>query len=113
MSGSDGRPPRRVADGLDRVLNGLGQGRRSGPQSGRPSAATGSAGLFSRWEQLVGPEIAAHARPLGVRDGELVVVVDDPAWASQIRWLSHDLLVRIASTGGPSLEGLRVRVKPR
>jgi hypothetical protein len=110
-----GSAPRRLAEGLDRVLAGLGRPSRGGLSRGGPggSRGAGSSGLFARWGDIVGPEIAAHARPLGVRDGELVVVVDDPAWASQMRWLGPDLLARIASSGGPELGGLRVRVKPR
>jgi hypothetical protein len=104
----DARPPRRLADGLDRVLDGLG---RRGAGGTRPTS--GASGLFSRWDELVGADIARRARPLGVQDGQLVVAVDDPAWASQLRWLANDLLIRIAAAGGPQLEGLRVRVKPR
>jgi predicted nucleic acid-binding Zn ribbon protein len=53
--------------------------------------------VFVRWEQLVGADIAAHARPASLRDGVLVVVVDQPAWAAQLRFLTAELLARIRS----------------
>lgn len=96
---------------MDRVVNGLGSRGTSGTSRG--STAKGSSGLFSRWAELVGPEIAVHARPQGVEEGRLIVVTEDPAWAAQLRWLANELLTRIAEAGGPQLQGLVVRVRPR
>jgi predicted nucleic acid-binding Zn ribbon protein len=104
-----------LAEGLDRVVAGLGDDRGpgdGGSGSARSANATrGASGLFSRWDELVGPAIAAHARPRRVQDGRLVVVTDDPAWAAQLRWLESDLVRRISEAGGPPLEGLIVRVR--
>jgi hypothetical protein len=115
-SGSSGGPRRLAAD-LDRVVAGLGASARSGRPGDAPRPADGevrgAAGLFGRWAQLVGPDIAAHTRLVGVQDHRLVVATDDPAWAAELRWLTSDLLARIAADGGPSLEGIQVRVRPR
>ena len=109
MSGGE---PRRLGEDLDRVVAGLGvePHRASRPVE---AASRGAAGLFTRWEALVGAELAAHARLVGMRDGCLVVAVDDPAWAAEVRWLTQDLLARIAADGGPQLADIRVRVVPR
>jgi predicted nucleic acid-binding Zn ribbon protein len=72
----------------------------------------GISSLFARWEQLVGPDIAAHARPVGIEDRELIVTTADPAWAAELRWLANDVVARIEARGGPSLVGLRIRVRP-
>ena len=48
--------------------------------------------VFGRWDQLVGPDVAAHTRPERFNDGELVVIADSAAWATQVR-----LLVRNAA----------------
>jgi predicted nucleic acid-binding Zn ribbon protein len=48
-----------------------------------------------------------------VHDGQLIVVTDDPAWASQLRWLASELVARIAEGDGPRLTGILVRVRPR
>jgi predicted nucleic acid-binding Zn ribbon protein len=57
------------------------------------AVATGS--VFGRWPQIVGPELAAHTRPDGLADGELVVSADSTAWATQLRLLAADLVRRL------------------
>jgi hypothetical protein len=45
--------------------------------------------------------------------GTLVVEVDDPAWATQMRFLEADLLSRLRSSGEMAVERLEMRVKRR
>lgn len=71
-------------------------------------AAVGSA--FGRWAEIVGPELAAHARPEGLTDGELVVAADSTAWATQLRLLASTLVRRLNAELG---EGTIKRVKVR
>jgi predicted nucleic acid-binding Zn ribbon protein len=71
-------------------------------------AAVGSA--FGRWDQIVGPELAAHARPDGLTDGELVVVADSTAWATQLRLLAATLVKRLnAELGDGTVRRVKVR----
>jgi predicted nucleic acid-binding Zn ribbon protein len=56
--------------------------------------------LFNRWNAIVGEEIAEHARPVELKDGELTVQADSTAWATQLRLLQKQLLVKIASGVG-------------
>lgn len=87
---------------LDRLVRHLG---------GSSSAAV--QGVFGRWAELVGPQVAAHSRPVRLRDGVLSLVVDEPAWATQLRLLEADLLGRFATELGPDVvRALRVRVGP-
>lgn len=72
-----------------------GEVRRLG---GPDSAVVGQ--VFGHWEDVVGPAVAAHSRPRGLRDGVLTVEVDDPAWATQLRWLEAQVLVRITEVAG-------------
>jgi len=51
--------------------------------------------VFGRWDQIVGPDVAAHTRPERFSDGELVVVADSSAWATQVRLLTSALLRRL------------------
>ncbi|MDQ3757402.1 MAG: DUF721 domain-containing protein [Actinomycetota bacterium] len=97
-----GNDPRRIGESLDRYA------ARSG--ASRPVLAT----VFGRWAEVVGVDLAAHARPVSISDGALVVAVDDPTWASQLRWLGEDLLARLAEAAGePVAERVEVRVSRR
>ena len=94
------REPRRVGESIDRVTGSI----------GAPRAATLSV-VFSRWEQLVGGEIASHASPRSLRDGVLVVDVDQPAWAAQLGFLSAQILSKLESEAGPDeVAEIRFRV---
>ena len=57
------------------------------------AAATGS--VFGRWAQIVGADLAAHTKPESLRDGELTVVADSTAWATQLRLLAAQLVHRL------------------
>jgi predicted nucleic acid-binding Zn ribbon protein len=97
----DGPGPRTVGESLDRVARSLGVPR-----------ASALTAVFSAWPELVGEAVAAHATPRRLRDGVLLVAVDQPAWATQLRWLEADLLRRLAEEVGAGVVGsLDVRVR--
>lgn len=56
--------------------------------------------VFGRWAELVGAEVAEHAQPMSLRDGELTVQASSTAWATQLRLLQRELLVRISAGVG-------------
>lgn len=56
--------------------------------------------VFGRWAELVGSEVAEHARPVSLREGELTVEATSTAWATQLRLLQRALLARIAAGAG-------------
>ncbi|MBM7771044.1 putative nucleic acid-binding Zn ribbon protein [Actinokineospora baliensis] len=56
--------------------------------------------VFDRWATLVGAEIAEHAKPVALKDGELTVQADSTAWATQLRLLQRQLLAGIAASVG-------------
>ena len=62
-----------------------------------------SAGILTRWDRIVGQEIAAHCRPVRLESGRLSCVAESTAWATQIRLLSASLLDRIAAELGPGV----------
>jgi predicted nucleic acid-binding Zn ribbon protein len=95
-----GPGPRQAAESLDRLLASLG-----GP---RASVLTT---VFASWTELVGDTVAAHAQPRSLRRGVLVVTVDEPAWATQLRWLEADLLARMAEAlGEAAVTAIEIRV---
>jgi predicted nucleic acid-binding Zn ribbon protein len=51
--------------------------------------------LWERWPSIVGPDIAAHARPSSLREGVLRVRTDSPAWATEIGYLAEVIRTQI------------------
>lgn len=73
---------------------------------------TGLSSVLAAWGDVVGESVAAHAKPVAVRNGALVVEVDDPVWATQLRWLGNDLLARLAErVGSPVADRVEIRVE--
>jgi predicted nucleic acid-binding Zn ribbon protein len=69
-------------------------------------------GVFREWRHVVGDQVAAHAWPVSLRHGRLLVMVDHSAWASQLRYLGPLLLERFHQfVGEPVAEELVVRVQ--
>ena len=91
--------PRPISDGLDRVLRGL----------GNPGVAAVRT-VFSGWEELVGRETAAHAKPVSLDGQCLLVVVDESGWATRFRYEQAGLLQRFAAELG---EGVVTRIDVR
>lgn len=101
-----GRPRRRGWSGAradERDPQSLGRlaSRLSGQRGWAPKLAHGS--VFGRWAELVGAEVAEHATPTALRDGELTVQADSTAWATQLRLLQRTLLARLSAGLGPGV----------
>ncbi|MGH9079575.1 MAG: DUF721 domain-containing protein [Acidimicrobiales bacterium] len=96
-----GTGPRSLGASLDEVSKqwGIGDSRGLGH-------------LFAHWGEIVGPAMAEHVQPIRVDRDSLVVSVDHPAWATQIRHLAPELLDRVAEEAGLSRPG-RVEVRIR
>ena len=83
--------PLSLQDSIDGVVRSMqGGGRRPSGQ------AQAMGGVFGRWSEIVGENVAAHVQPVRLDGARLVVEVTDPAWATQIRRLSDTL-----RTAGP------------
>jgi predicted nucleic acid-binding Zn ribbon protein len=105
-AGQGGRPRRPRRDDpqpLTTAIRGL-----IGDEGWQTAAAVGS--VFGRWPQIVGADLAAHTRPDRFTDGELLVIADSTAWATQVRLLAATLVRRLNSELG---EGTVTRVKVR
>ena len=93
--------PRSLETSLDAVTRGLGMHNPRG--LGR---------LFAEWPAIVGPAMADHVQPIRVDADALVVSVDHPAWATQVRRLGSELLDRVVTeTGVERPNRLEVRVR--
>jgi predicted nucleic acid-binding Zn ribbon protein len=67
-------------------------------------------GVFGRWDDAVGPTVAAHVRPVRLDQGVLTVEADEPAWATQVKFLSSTITTRLAEVAGVDIEHIEVRV---
>jgi predicted nucleic acid-binding Zn ribbon protein len=95
--------PRPIKESLDRVARDLGV----------PNTEVLTA-VFTRWDDIVGASVAAHARPVSLREGSLKVVVDQPGWATQLRYLAGQVMARCDEVlGAGAVQSLDVRVEPR
>jgi predicted nucleic acid-binding Zn ribbon protein len=84
-------------------------------------------GVFSRWEAIVGHEVAQHVTPESFADGRLLVRTDSTAWATQMKLLAAEVVrrlnevlgdetVRVIDVAGPRAPSWvkgRLRVKGR
>lgn len=90
------RPPRRkgqptaVGDVVSRVLDDLGLGG---------VARAHQIGVV--WEAAVGPQVAAHCRPKGLRGEVLELEVDSPVWSQQLQLRVPELLAALKREMGP------------
>lgn len=90
---SGARPDDRDPQTLGRAASRLSAQRGWAPRLSRGT-------VFGRWREIVGEELAEHATPTVLRDGELTVQADSTAWATQLRLLQRQLLARIAAALG-------------
>ena len=67
-------------------------------------------GVFARWREIVGPEVADHTTPESFVAGKLVVRTDSTAWATQLRLLAPTVVRRLnEDLGGGTVTGLDVQ----
>jgi predicted nucleic acid-binding Zn ribbon protein len=70
-------------------------------------------GVFGRWNDAVGEAVAAHVQPVRLDNGVLTVEADEPAWATQVKFLTGTITTRLAEVAGVHVERIEVRVARR
>lgn len=87
--------------------------RRVGQRSGWEDRLEGAA-IFSRWEQIVGSQMAGRCRPVRLAGGRLVVAVPTQAWATEIGYLAGHIIQRADEELGSGLvREVQVVVRPQ
>lgn len=70
-------------------------------------------GLTEHWDEVVGPEVAEHARLRSLRGGVLTIAVDAAPWATELRYQEDTIRRRVAEvTGADLVRSVRVVVDP-
>lgn len=96
------RDPIPISNSLDGVVRSL-----RGPSRAAVS------GVFGRWEDAVGAQIAVHVKPVKLDEGVLLVEVDEPAWATQVKFLAPTITQRLVEIAGVQVDRIEVRVDRR
>ena len=96
------RGPIPISNSLDGVVRSL---------RGPSREAVG--GLFGRWDEAVGAQVAAHVKPVKLDEGVLLVEVDDPAWATQVKFLAPTITQRLLEVAAVQVDRIEVRVDRR
>lgn len=91
-AGRDARDPVLFGDAVRRLVEERGW-----------QETTTNANVLQRWDVLVGPEVADHCQPVSLVEGELVLVAESSAWATQLRLLTGHLLKTLREQAGPGV----------
>jgi predicted nucleic acid-binding Zn ribbon protein len=77
------------------------------------SERLGAARVEAAWSDIVGAELVAHCEPVRLAGGVLVVRAASPVWATQLRYLTSQLIERSEVVLGPgSVREVNVTVGP-
>ncbi len=69
--------------------------------------------IFTRWDDLVGPQLAKVTEPVRLYGGRLVIRAENQAWATQVRYLANQLKMEADRVLGPrSVQHVEVVVGP-
>lgn len=96
----EGKPPKPLSDVLARVLRGM-----------KVTDESTAMGLFSHWPTIVGETVAEHVTPKRLEKRVLTVEVDDPAWATQLKFLETQLLSTLKDHIGDEVDSLNIKVR--
>jgi predicted nucleic acid-binding Zn ribbon protein len=85
--------------GVDRLATRLGAG-----------SSNDYASIFSKWPETVGSQVAAHATPIALKQGVLMVEVDDRRWGTQLKWLAPEICKKLnEQTGSAEVERIEIK----
>ena len=90
----EGRSPKTLASTMDTLIQNFGW-----------QTKVAEAELFSNWKELVGDRVAESSFPEDLSKGILTVRCKSTAWATQLRLMGNDILVKI----GERLPDLEVK----
>ena len=67
-------------------------------------------GVFGKWDEAVGAQIAAHVRPIKLDHGTLLVEADTSTWATQVKFLADTIISRLRDEARVEIDQVEVRV---
>lgn len=67
-------------------------------------------GVFGKWDDAVGAQIAGHVRPVRLDNATLLVEADTATWATQVKFLSDTIIARLRDEARVEIDRVEVRV---
>ncbi|HEY1826952.1 MAG TPA: DUF721 domain-containing protein [Acidimicrobiales bacterium] len=64
--------------------------------------------VFSRWTEVVGPELADHLQPIRLQGSVLVIGADHPAWLTRGRMEAERIVAAVQTMGDATVERVEV-----
>lgn len=92
--------PQHVGNAMNQVLG----------RMGASLSPTSMELIFTRWDEVVGPELAAHLHPVRLVDSVLLIGVDHPTWATRARMEQRTILAKLRELGDSSVQRIDVVV---
>lgn len=69
------------------------------------------ANIWKVWDDVVGPGIAKNARPSWIKNGKLRVMVSDPIWLQELKFVEKDIREKLnKKLGRKAVEKMEFRV---
>ncbi len=104
---SDCMRPKRSRSSLKRVETGLSNilGKKNF------KVLAGANHLRRTWSDIVGPMLASHTEPVSIEHQLLMVDVDHPAMAQQVRFLEKEILLACSKRNIRGLKRIRTRFR--
>ena len=79
---------KRAAESVGDILGRLSRNRRWGKRVFESKA-------LMIWEDVVGESLRAHTRPVRVKEGRMVVAVEDSVWKQEISLLQGEIIEKL------------------
>ncbi len=92
-----------MAKGKGKEPEGIGDIIEALKKSAEVGKHFGHALIWERWPELAGPQMMHHGRPLGVRDGTLLVEIDSAVWMHRFSYEKEAIMERIRRIVDPAL----------
>jgi predicted nucleic acid-binding Zn ribbon protein len=105
------RDPVPIGDSLNAFVRSLRNDASDASGQMASQMATQMGSVFGHWAEAVGDAVAAHVKPVKLDGTKLIVEVDDPAWATQLRFLETELKQRLLEVAGATVETIEARVR--
>lgn len=66
--------------------------------------------MQEEWHRLFNEPLSLHTYPVDIKNGELTINVDSPAWLSQLKFFKHDIIKKLQAYNVSSIKFKHGRV---